>query len=597
MITDADRVPIGRRSWIGDGRHGASLAADATIDWYCPAGISAEPDLWRLLDPAGAAVRVGPVRGGASATLRLPDAAQSFLAGTNVVDTVLEAGAGRRASVVDFLPWPGPGLEVPAMIVRLVRALSGPLDVEVEVLAGPRRAFGGPQREVAAAGGRLVLGSTEVCSPGAFRCEPLGRDVERWRAVFRLGTAEEAVVTVGPRGAAGGGVGLDAAHRLLSDTVTAWRSWLGPLRYDGPYREAVERALLYVRSLTGPAGAPLAAGTSSLPRRVGSERSSDQRWVRVRDAALAANLLAAMGMEEDALAAEEWLRACLPGAGVPWPSWLEPGGGPVPDPGEWAFPGWRRSQPVGSGRPPGPVDLGLVGRVVAAAVARPGGPLDDARRALGSAADWAADHWRERDGGMWEIARPLRAYTASRVFSWGALEGMAGLARAANPLDLEAVGWRSAARDVSERLEEEAVAPDGGLGMEPGSDEPDAALLAVAWSGPWPTWHPVVAATVERVLERLSSGPLLHRYPERVADEQAGPDNPDLEASFMAVRALGRLGRWDEAHERMERLVALAPTIAETADPVSGEVYGDFPATGVALALAGAANSLQEGPK
>lgn len=182
---------------------------------------------------------------------------------------------------------------------------------------------------------------------------------------------------------------------------------------------------------------------------------------------------------------------------------------------------------------------------------------------------------------------------------------MARVARAANPLDLGAATWQQEGRDVLSWLETRAVATDGGLRMDGdprAPDEADAALLAVAWSGPWPTAHPVVAATVDRVLERLSSGPLLYRYSDRVADERAGPDHPDLEASLLAVRALAALGRWEEAHERMEGVTGLVDRagpglLSETADPVSGELYGNFPATGPALALVEASLALLKGPR
>jgi hypothetical protein len=632
LITNPSRVPLGRRAWIGDGRHGASVAADGTVDWYCSAGLGADPDLWRMLDPQGAAVRVGPSSGGAAAAMRLPASVQSYRDRTNVLETVIEGVAGIRVAVTDFMPWPGPGLDVPGSIVRLVRALSGPVEIEVEVLPGPRRHFGGQAREVAAAGGRLVLGAVEVRAEGRFMADPLERDVERWRAVVPLDSGQETVVTVGRVGEAAE-LGVDGARRLLAETEAAWRSWLVPLYYAGPYRAAAERAALSVRALTAggsggaSAAAPRAAGTSSLPRRVGSERSSDDRWVRVRDAATAAATLARFGLAEDAEAAEGWLRHALTEADRPWPGWLDPDGQPVDEPREWPFSGWRRSQPVISGRAPVGPDAGLAGAVVVAVGAstrgpggRPGDPgqLSAASPALAAAVDWVADRWRHPDTGRWEIERPRRLYVAGRVEAWAALDGMARLARAANPLDLEAVGWQAESRSVLAWLEAEGVAPDGGLRMDPTSDEADAALLAVAWSGPWAAVgpdgvaeesrladrgpaHPVVTATVDRVLERLSSGLLLYRYSDRVADERAGPDNPDLEASLMAVRALAALGRWEESHERMEAVAALGGSLraplTETADPVSGELFGNFPATAVALAILEGAKALEPGPR
>lgn len=582
------------------------MAPDGAIDWYAHGGLQSAPDLWRLLDESGPALRVGPVSDGGRASRHLPTSTLAYRPGTNVVETVTAGPGGRRVSVIDFVPWDGPG-----GIVRLVRALSGPVDVEVEILAGPDRRPGGGKRAVVPhEHGVLLDGLPVYAAPGRFEPAPLDRDTPRWRRVVRLDGGEEQVVTVGfdqP-------LSPEAAHRLLEDTETAWRGWSDLIGYTGPYRGAVERALLAVRSLTGPSGGTAASGTTSLPRRVGSERSSDDRWVRVRDVAAAAGVLADCGLAEDAEAAETWLRHTVQDAHLPWPAWLDPDGQPVPEAAEVPLTGWRRSQPVTSGRTRPEPDPGLVGQVcsaVGASTRGPGGNREDPGQLsaawdhLAEAADWAADHWRRPDSGVWEVERPYRLYTAGRVLAWSALDRMARLARRANPLDLRAAAWQQEGRDILSWLETEAVAADGGLRMDGasgGPDEADAALLCVAWTGPWPVAHPVVPATVGRVLERLSSGPLLYRYSDRVADERAGPDHPDLEASLQAVRALAAVGRWEEAHERMEGVTGLvhragAGLTAETADPVSGELYGNFPSTSAGLALAAAALALEAGPR
>ena len=558
-----------------------------------------------MLDDAGPAVRLGPVRDGGQARRQLPVATAAYRAGTNVLETVTAGTAGRRVSVVDFVPWEGAG-----GVVRLARALSGPVDVEIEVLAGPERRPGGGSRAVVPHGHGVLLDGLPVFAPGPFASAPLDRDTGRWRSVVRLEAGQELVVTIGFEQP----VSPDAAHRLLDDTENAWRSWIALLGYGGPYRRAVERALLSVRSLTGPSGAPAAAGTTSLPRRVGSERSSDDRWVRLRDVVTAAGVLADCGLPEDAEAAETWLRRTVENAHLPWAAWFDSDGQPVPEAEELPLVGWRRAQPVLAGRAALPPDPGLVGAVssaVGASTRGPGGRTGDpgqlsaAWAALAEATDWVADNWRRPDSGSWEIARPYRQYTAGRLWAWSALDGMARRARRANPLDLQAAAWQQESRDLLSWLETEAVAADGGLRLDgsPGApDEADAALLAVAWSGPWPSAHPVVPATVDRVVERLSSGPLLYRYSDRVSDERAGPDHPDLEASFLAVRALACLGRWEEAHERMEGVTGLVEragsgVLAETADPVSGEIYGNLPSTGPALALVAAALALENGPR
>ena len=602
MITEPGRVPIGRRAWIGDGRRGASLAPDGTIDWYAAGGVTAAPDLWRLLDQGGPAVRVGPRRDGSGAAHHLPPSDMAYRPGTNVVATISEGGGGRRVAVTDFVPWAGTG-----GVVRVIRALSGPVDVEVEVMTGPDRRPGGGSRQVGPTGSGLLLDGVPIHSPAPFEPAPLDRDQGRWRSLFRLDTGEEAAVALGfahPLSA-------DAARRLQGDTESAWRSWLATVGYSGPYRAAVERALLSVRGLTAAGGAPGAAGTTSLPRRVGSERSADDRWTRLRDVAAAVPVLAAAGLPEDAEAAETWLRHTLTTAHLPWPAWFDSDGQPVPEREELSFEGWRRSGPVWRGRTPLVADPGQAGSVAAAIGAStrgPGGrsndpgPLSAAFDALAEGADWVADHWREPDSGRWEIADPRRCYVAGRVGAWVGLEALAAFARSMNPLDLRAAGWKDEGRRILSWLESDAMAPDGGLHIDERFDDADSALLEVAWSGPWPAHHPVVAGTVDRVLERLSSGPFLYRYPDRVADDRVGPDLPDLEASLMAVRALACLERWEDAHERMEAIVGVvdragAGLLSETVDPVSGELFGNFPSTAASLALVAAAFSLAAGPR
>lgn len=193
-------------------------------------------------------------------------------------------------------------------------------------------------------------------------------------------------------------------------------------------------------------------------------------------------------------------------------------------------------------------------------------------------------------------------HVASRIEAWAGLQLVARLAREENPLDLSAPVWQQEARSVLAWIEDKGIAPDGGLrrdGSDGAGDEPDAALLRAVWLGPWPAQHPVVTATVDRVIDRLSSAGLLYRYPEKVDDGRAGPDNPDLTASLWAVRALAELGRWEEAHERMEAVLALAGPaglLSEAGDPVARELMGNLPAASVHLALVEAAFALARGP-
>ena len=610
MITDPSRVPLSRRAWVGNGVGGALVSADGTIDWYCRGGLSSPPALWRLLDPAGGAVRVGPERTGTAATRELPPSEQRYRAGTNVVETLLEGTGGRRVSVVDFVEWSGTGLDARDRVVRVVRALAGPVDVEVEVFPSGRPAEGGRQdARVESTSDGLVFDGMSVRAGTPLEPSPVDRRTPRWRSVRRLDEGQSFVVTIGAASDTEP-LTVDGAMKILESTTLAWRSWVAPMLYDGPYRTQVERSLLAVRSLTE-RGAPTGAGTASLPRRIGSERNSDDRWVRWRDVALAALCYSAAGLAEDAESAETWLRDAIVEAPLPWPVWLDGEGQPPPPMETLALGGWRKAQPVVVGNPEGLIDLDCYGDVVAAfgsSSRTPGatradpGPMAAAWPHLVEAVDWVADHWPEPDVGVWASSGPTTMLVASRVQAWDALDRMAGLAWSSNPLDLIAVPWRQQAHEISNWLNADGLAFDGGLrrdGRASGDDEPDAALLRIAWRGPWPSSHPIVTKTVDRILERLSSSGLVYRYSERVDDGRAGPDNPDLLATLWAVRALSALERWDEAHERMEavsRFAGTAGLLSDAADPVMVELMGNLPSTAAHLALVDASLALGRGP-
>lgn len=609
MLTNADRVPLRARCWIGDGATGATVAADGTIDWYCPSRFDHPPALARILDPSAGAVRVGPVRPASDARRRLPPSDQEYMAGTTIARTT-SRGPGFVTELDDLMPWPGSSETPQGRIVRVITARSGPVDVELEVVAGDR--YGrGPAPSVWAEG--MSFASSVVRS--GLQVEPVAvdRDHTVWRAERRLDVGETMVVTVDRVGDDHHqGLAPDAARRLIETTTTAWRTWLRGLTYQGPYRAQVERAALTIKALTWyRSGAPVAAGTAGLPRRAGGERNSDDRVVPWRLAVGVCEVLGRIGFTEDAEAAEAWLRGAVESSPLPWPAHLDVEGGPLPDgDGELAVAGRRGSQPVRLAAAPIHLDLDVYGDV-AGAVSASGrgrndgapqgpGPLVAAWPALVAGADWLADHWTDSDGGVWNLGGPPRQLVASKVQAWVALDGLSRRAWAANPLDLDAVAWRQAATRILAWCEREGLAPDGGLQLAAGPDgHPDAALLRVAWSGPWPAHHPIVVRTVDRILDQLSVGHLVHRCPISLDDGIAGGDSPDLEASLWAVRALARLERWEEAHERMEAVCALAGPaglLTSAADPVAGELLGNLPAAGAHLALIEAALALEQGP-
>ena len=588
MIGGGDSLPLRARGAIGDTGTLALVAADGTIDWWCPGRFDAPAALFRLLDPDGGAVRVGPTGVPRAGT-------QAYDEGTNVLRTRLPAPEG-EIELVDFMPWDG--RRPSGRIVRIVTALRGCVDVEVDVVPGARF---GAAREVGTWSGGMVFDGTVVQAG----CPMDGRS-----GTIRLETGERAVVVIEEReeGRRPTPLTLDGAFDLLDRTTTAWRSHLAPMTYRGPYRADVERSLLALKGLTyGPTGTIVAAGTTSLPEHVGGERNWDYRYAWVRDACLAVDATYDAGLTDEAEHFNEWLLGVLDGATFPLRPLYDVDGRPLDAAAEEVLDlaGWRGSVPVRVGN--GAADhlqldfyADLVSTIHPAQFRRDDSRVPELWASLSRMADWLSTAWKQRDRGIWEVRSEPQHLISSKLACWYALDRMVELGRAQNPLDLDAVRWREAAKEVRAWLEANALRPDGGLKAIAGEDDSsDGYLVQVAWRNPWPGDHRVVDVTLDRMIDELGDGPFLRRYPHGTSDGLPAGEGGFLACSFWTVEALAQQDRWEEAHERMEALCAFSRPLGllpEQADPATGDFLGNLPQAFSHLTLIQAALALARGP-
>jgi GH15 family glucan-1,4-alpha-glucosidase len=551
---------------IGDTASAALVAADGTVDWWCPGRFDAAPLLARLLGPSAAYVRVGPPAG--------PVGTQRYLDGTLVLVTRL-AGRESLVDVTDVMPWDGS--RASGRLVRVVRALRGPAEVAVEVAVRDGGRF--PWSEGVAVDGAVVR------CPAPFEVTPRGVA----RAQARLGTGEALVVTVDA--ADQGPLAPDAAERLVARTVAAWRGYLAAAVLDGPYAGAAARCAVVLRALSGD-GAPVSSPVTSLPRAVGGERNRDGRVVRPVTAAAWAASAAAAGLAEASDAAVRWLADALEHE-PPLPSALAPDGAPPATEAVLSgLAGWRGSQPVVAGSNAGERRSAEPGAAAIAAAAALGGELEARWARVVAHADWLADHWQEPDASVWDLQGPPRPWVAPRLAVRDGLARLAAAARRSNPLDLDAAGWAVAAREVERWLVDEGVAPDGVLravaGAPPASGQWDASLARAAWLGPWPAGDHVVAATLARVRSRNDESGWAVPWPTDIDDGLPGTEPPSVVATLWGARAAALAGDLDGAHARIEAAVALAGPLGllpESVDPRTGLALGNRPSAEAHVAL------------
>jgi GH15 family glucan-1,4-alpha-glucosidase len=201
----------------------------------------------------------------------------------------------------------------------------------------------------------------------------------------------------------------------------------------------------------------------------------------------------------------------------------------------------------------------------------------------------AASVYDQPDAGPWEFRGRERTHTFSAVMSWA---GCDRLARIAGHLGLaeREQHWRAVASGMREHILAHAWSDRRQALMGSfGGNDLDASVLLLPDLGLLPATDPRFLATLEVIGRELREGDLLFRY--RHADDFGVPETAFLTCAFWYVNALAAAGRIEEAREHFTRLLRYrngVGLLSEDVDPVTGELWGNFPQT---YSLVGVINS------
>ena len=557
---------------VGDGRSVAMLSPDASVQWWCAPEFDDLPLCWQLLDSSGGTARFPGLQfvdaedapAGATATTLLRDAVGTI----EVRDAILTGGAG-------------------VVLVRLLRrrpSRSGPQQrtVEHELRLG---GFDAPP-VIWTVEGESAAGVLESRRHRSMRIRG-GRQESRDGALI-----SHLVVTDSAWTALAIGVDADpdgdAAHLLerLNQHDARERRRLDRCRVPDSHPQRAVDALAVIRACTSHAtGAVVASPTTSLPEAPGHDRQFDYRFTWLRDASLSTAVAALLGQGGDARRYLDFVHAAWGDEDLLTQPMLDVRGGPVPDERDIdGVGGWAGSRPVRVGNGAGGQrqydSLGLFAEAVSVFV-QVGGRLDAqtwnlVRRLADQIADDDPGQVRESNG-IWEI-REAKPLVDGDIGRWLLLDRALWIARGWRPWARRA-HWKTARDTIRERILS-AIDDRGLLPQAYGQDPPipDAsALMAVAFGLLAPD-DPRAGGLVDALLARLGSGPYLYRYPPGGDDGFAGTEGAFLPMSFLAVTALARLGRVEEAEHRLDRLCAALPRLlSEEVDPQTDEMLGNTP--------------------
>ena len=281
-----------------------------------------------------------------------------------------------------------------------------------------------------------------------------------------------------------------------------WSDWSARFKPAGEWSAAVMRSLLILKALSHrETGGIVAAGTTSLPEKIGGSRNWDYRFCWLRDATFTLYALLGAGFSEEAAAWREWLLRAV--AGDPKDLQIMYGVAGERRLAEYEvswLPGYEKSSPVRIGNAAaGQVQLDVYGEVLDTLyVARKSGLPS-------SAASWAlecalVEHletiWDQPDDGIWEVRGGRKHFTHSKVMAWVAFDRAIRSVEEFG-LDGPLARWREIRDTIHEQVCDRGFDPLRNTFVQfYGSAALDASLLLIAIVGFLPATDPRIRGTL-----------------------------------------------------------------------------------------------------
>jgi GH15 family glucan-1,4-alpha-glucosidase len=562
---------------IGNCQIAALIDAGGAIVWACLPRLDGDPVFSGLLSPVGDADRGRFAISMEGAT----QIRQRYVRNTAVVETVYE-GAEATLRVTDFCPRfrISDGMHRPAMIIRIVEPLRGAPVIRVRLR--PTAGYGALAPKVTFSTHALRFATDELSYRVTTDASLTAISEERAFALsgpvtFILGDDEPVNEMPAPFGRA-----------LLQQTRQYWEEWVRGLAVPVDYQEAVIRAAITLKLCTfEDTGAMLAALTTSIPEAPDTIRNWDYRFCWLRDGYFTVHALNRLG-------ASQTMRSYLRfihnthvrnPVGDLQPLYGISGQAQLVELSAPSLRGYRGMGPVRVGNQAfeqkqydvyGAIILGAAQLFYDERL-----DIDDPQRiftGLERLGELAVQGFAKPDAGPWELRGTEHVHTYTAVMCWAGCDRLADIAVRLGQHQA-ADRWREHAAAMHARIIKHAWNPRRGSFVATfGGESLDATLLLLAELRFLPAADARFVGTVNAIGEHLRCGDLVFRY--RNADDFGVPTTTFTVCAFWYVNALAAIGRLQEAREIFAGLLSRRNSVgllSEDIDPVTGELWGNFP--------------------
>jgi GH15 family glucan-1,4-alpha-glucosidase len=510
---------------------------------------------------------------------------QRYIENTAILETTLRDATGGAVKIIDFAPrYQQYGRSFhPIMVIRQVTRVAGSPAIRIKLR--PAADYGSRPPKITHGSNHIRYDNGDFVlrlTTNASLAGVLEEQAFVLEEVVSLILGPDETPTHGPS---------KLAREMFGETKAYWEDWTRALSIPFEWQEEVIRSAITLKLCTyEDTGAVLAALTTSVPESAHSGRNWDYRFCWLRDSFYTVHALNRLGATRTM---EEFLRYLFNIVAETGSSdRLQPvygisGKTKLTERTVTSLPGYRGMGPVRVGNDAyAQIQNDVYGATVLAAtqmffdrrLVHKGAESEFHRlEALGVR---AAELFDQPDAGIWEFRGRRSVHTHSSVMCWAACDRLAHIA-AKLELGERAGYWSKIANDIREKILAEAwneernsfVATFGGSDL-------DASLLTLADLGFVEPQDPRFLGTLAACEAELKRGPYLFRYAN--ADDFGLPETAFNICTFWFIGALAAVGRHEEAREMFCNMLARRNALgllSEDLDPVSGELWGNFPQT------------------
>ncbi|QJU59114.1 glycoside hydrolase family 15 protein [Sphingomonas sp. AP4-R1] len=573
MTPDLDLWPI------GNCQVSALIDREARFVWACVPRVDGDPLFSALV-------------GGEAATtgfwaIELEDLAtteQRYERNTPILVSRMTDTSGNAIEITDFCPrFDRLGRTYrPTSFCRIIRPISGSPRIRVKLR--PTCGWGGHcttrmggSNHIRFPGDGVTLRLTTTAPVGLIREEHVFR-VER-PLYFFLGPDESFDRNVGA-----------TIEEMLYATRQEWQHWVRGLAIPLEWQDVVIRSAITLKLCQHEeTGAIVAALTTSIPEHSGSQRNWDYRYCWIRDAYYTVQALNRLGALDVLEAYLEYLRNIVDNAkgghiqplyGVLGEATLEERFAPD-------LPGYRGMGPVRVGNQAyEQIQHDAYGQIVLCNVQaffdrrlfRPA-TIEDFE-ALEKVGERAWQFHDQPDAGLWELRTRQSVHTYSSAMCWAACDRLANAAHVLG-LDERREYWNDRAGQIKDGIIASAWRPDTNrMSATFSGDDLDASLIQLLDLRFLSPDDPKFLGTLKAVEEGLRRGSHMLRY--ATEDDFGLPETAFNVCTFWLIEALQATGRTEDARELFEEMLTRrtsAGLLSEDIDPVTGELWGNYPQT------------------